>query len=123
MSQETDSFSAQLRKGVVQILILQLLSAEPLYGYALVKRLQELGDFVAGEGTVYPVLRRLEASGLLRATWSGDAGANPRKYYAVTAEGRAFLGRALGEWRRIDEAIRTLGGSGDELGRGEGAPE
>ena len=106
-----DSWNAQLRKGVVQILILQVLSEEPLYGYALVKRLESLGDFVAGEGTVYPVLRRLEAGGLLGSVWEGDGPGNPRKYYSVTSEGRRFLASAIGEWNRIDGAIRDLGGA------------
>ncbi len=110
MGSDFESWNAQLRKGVVQILVLQVLSDEPLYGYALVKRLEELGDFVAGEGTVYPVLRRLEAAGLLASVWEAEQPGNPRKYYSVTDEGRHFLGQARAEWDRIDGAIRTLGG-------------
>jgi PadR family transcriptional regulator PadR len=108
---DLESWNAQLRKGVVQILILQVLSEAPLYGYALVKRLEHLGDFVAGEGTVYPVLRRLETGGLLGSEWVGDGPGNPRKYYSVTPEGRRFLEAAIGEWSRIDTAIRQLGGA------------
>lgn len=110
MSSDLDSWNAQLRKGVVQLLILQVLAEEPLYGYALVKRLQQLGDFVAGEGTVYPVLRRLEAGGLLSSAWHEETEGNPRKYYTVTQEGHEFLRRALGEWGRIHEAVQLLGG-------------
>lgn len=113
MERDLDSWNAQLRKGVVQLLVLQVLAAEPLYGYALVKRLEELGDFVAGEGTVYPVLRRLESSGLLTSVWgSGESSpGNPRKYYHVTDEGHRFLAQATVEWDLIDAAIRTLGGA------------
>lgn len=120
MGSDLDSWNAQLRKGVVQILVLQVLAAERLYGYALVKRLEQLGDFVAGEGTVYPVLRRLESSGLLASSWEAEPPGNPRKYYSVTDEGRRFLAAARGEWDRIDEAIRTLGGANDDMGREEG---
>lgn len=120
VDRELDSFNAQLRKGVVQILVLQVLAEEPLYGYALVKRLEALGEFVAGEGTVYPVLRRLESSGLLEAMWEVGTPGNPRKYYTVTEQGRHFLRRALAEWDRIDGAIRTLGGANDEMGRETG---
>jgi PadR family transcriptional regulator PadR len=112
---DLDSWNAQLRKGVVQILILQVLAPEPLYGYAIVRRLEELGDFVAGEGTVYPVLRRLEAGGLLSSAWRSEASGNPRKYYSLTEDGKRFLGSAIQEWGRIDGAIRGLGGGSDEL--------
>ena len=115
MGSDLESWNAQLRKGVVQILILQVLAEEPLYGYALVKRLEGLGDFVAGEGTVYPVLRRLEAGGLLGSEWVADGPGNPRKYYSVTPDGTRFLAAAIGEWDRIDGAIRELGGADDGM--------
>ena len=115
MDFDLDSWNAQLRKGVIQVLILQLLADEPLYGYAIVRRLEALGDFVAGEGTVYPVLRRLEANGLLSSAWQSAETGNPRKYYSLTEDGRRFLGQAITEWNRIDEAIRGLGGDRDEL--------
>jgi len=110
MGGDFDNYSAQLRKGVIQMLVLQVLSAGPLYGYAIVKRLEELGDFIAGEGTVYPVLRRLEADGLLVSEWQQPAEGNPRKYYSVTVAGSAFLARSLQEWKRIDAAVRSLEG-------------
>ncbi|PKQ38120.1 MAG: PadR family transcriptional regulator [Actinobacteria bacterium HGW-Actinobacteria-1] len=111
MGGDFESYSAQLRKGVVQLLVLQVLSSESLYGYALVKRLEELGEFVAGEGTVYPVLRRLEADGLLSADWVNDTPGNPRKYYSVTEAGAAFLARTLEEWDRIVTAVHGLRGA------------
>ncbi len=110
MGGDFDSYSAQLRKGVIQMLVLQVLSVEPLYGYAIVKQLEALGDFVAGEGTVYPVLRRLEVDGLLVSEWQQPSDGNARKYYSVTAAGTAFLARSLEEWKRIDSAVRSMEG-------------
>jgi PadR family transcriptional regulator PadR len=110
MGDDFDSYSAQLRKGVIQMLVLQVLSVEPLYGYAIVKRLEDMGDFVAGEGTVYPVLRRLEADGFLVSEWQQPVDGNARKYYSVTVAGTVFLARSLAEWKRIDSAVRSLEG-------------
>lgn len=114
---DLDAWNTQLRKGVVQLLVLQLLSSAPLYGYGIVRRLEELGDFVAGEGTVYPVLRRLEADGLLSSEWVTDAPGNPRRYYAITPAGRGFLGAALAEWDKVAATIHDLGGDADAAPR------
>jgi len=107
------SWSTQLRKGIVELMILNLVRNEALYGYAIVRELKERGGLVAGEGTVYPVLRRLEADGLVSSAWSDEGPAGPRKYYRITAEGRAFRERALTEWETVAGAMDELGGKGD----------
>lgn len=105
-----DSWATQLRKGIVELMILSLVSREQLYGYAIVRELKERGGLVAGEGTVYPVLRRLEADGLVTAAWSDEGPAGPRKYYRITVEGRAFLARAWEEWGVVSSALDGLRG-------------
>lgn len=107
---EFSSWATQLRKGVVELMILSLVEREEMYGYAIVRELKERGGLVAGEGTVYPVLRRLEADELVTAEWSDEGPAGPRKYYRVTERGRAFLGRAWTEWDGLAEALRELRG-------------
>lgn len=107
------SWSTQLRKGIVELMILRLLEGESLYGYAIVRELKDRGGLVAGEGTVYPVLRRLEADGLVSAAWSDEGPAGPRKYYHITDAGRAFLDRAWREWKSLAGALDELG-SGDD---------
>lgn len=105
------SWLAQTRKGIVELFVLELLrSRGPLHGYGIVQALDELGDLVAGLSTVYPVLKRLEADGLVAAAWETDSPGNPRKYYELTAEGSAFLGRAREEWQRIGAAMDKLKG-------------
>jgi PadR family transcriptional regulator, regulatory protein PadR len=105
------SWLAQARKGIIELLVLELLSSRGrMHGYGIVHELDELGDLVAGLSTVYPVLKRLEADGLVEATWETGAPGNPRKYYELTKEGAAFLVRARVEWRRIGEAMDTLRG-------------
>ncbi len=108
-----DGFStwmASFRKGLVELLILQLLAERELYGYLVVQELKGLGDVAAGEATVYPVLRRLEASGYVGSRWVHEDSGNPRKYYAITPEGRAFLERALAEWDKTEAIVRALRG-------------
>ena len=103
------SWVAQLRKGVVELLALELLRARgKMHGYAIVQALEELGDLVAGVSTVYPVLKRLEADGLVKASWDTSGGGNPRKYYEVTKAGERFLETARGEWETLDGAMRAL---------------
>jgi PadR family transcriptional regulator PadR len=101
---------AQFRKGLVELLILQLLQDRELYGYLVVQELKDLGDMAAGEATVYPVLRRLEASGYVGSRWVHEDSGNPRKYYAITEDGRAFLARALAEWDKTESVVRALRG-------------
>jgi len=102
------SWATQLRKGIVELMILSLVDRQQLYGYAIVRELKERGGLVAGEGTVYPVLRRLESDHLVSAAGSDEGPAGPRKYYNITPEGRAFLGRAWAEWQSIAGAMQDL---------------
>jgi PadR family transcriptional regulator PadR len=104
------SWATQLRKGVVELMILSLVQRDALYGYAIVRELKERGGLVAGEGTVYPVLRRLEADGLVTAEWSDEGPSGPRKYYRITREGTAFLERAWAEWDTLAQALGELRG-------------
>lgn len=106
-----DSFSSwvtQLRKGVVELLLLRLLARRGrMHGYGIVRELQALGEIIAGESTVYPILKRLEAEGALAGSWSSESG-TPRKYYELTREGRAFLARGAEQWRALVDAMETL---------------
>jgi len=110
------SWMTQLRKGVVELLVLRMLaSGAELHGYRILADLRQAGDLVAGESTVYPVLRRLQDDGLVEATWSDATGGNPRKNYRITAQGRAFMERALVEWAALERAMHELGGEvGDD---------
>lgn len=108
----TDLWIVQLRKGVVELLILRLLALHgELHGYAVVKELQSLGRLIAGESTVYPVMKRLEADGLLTSHWVESSGGPPRKYYSVSATGSRFLTEAAAEWGVIVDSMRTLEGA------------
>ncbi len=88
----------ELRRGVIVLAALsQLSSAE--YGYSLLKKLADLGLDV-DQGTLYPLLRRLEAQGLLESDWKIEE-SRPRRYYVISAEGRKILPKMKKEWNDI----------------------
>ncbi|MCG3135874.1 MAG: hypothetical protein HMLKMBBP_03650 [Planctomycetes bacterium] len=98
----------ELRRGVLQVAVLALLRRKT-YGYDLLRVLAEHG-LATEEGTLYPVLRRLEQEGLLVASWD-TSGNRPRKYYESTDTGRAALQALLSAWNRVDEALRSACGA------------
>lgn len=103
MDPEIGSFETEMNRGFLQILVLALLE-EDTYGYAMVRTIRDQG-YEVEENTLYPLLRRLEKNGWVRSKW--DVGEDrPRKYYAVTGEGRALRGRLLEVWKRQDRVLR-----------------
>lgn len=112
--ENTDQWLVQLRKGVVELLVLRLLALKgELHGYAIVKELLSLGQLVAGESTVYPVLRRLDSDKLLSSRWVEAEAGPPRKYYTVTETGHEFLHEANREWDALVESMSRLEGKND----------
>lgn len=101
----------ELRRGVLQVAVLAQLRRRT-YGYDLLRRLAELG-LPAEEGTLYPVLRRLEAEGLLASSWD-TSGSRPRKYYESTDTGRAALQALLDAWDRVDRSLRAACAASDD---------
>lgn len=95
----------QLLKGVLALLLLQLLHVDEDYGYSIVVRLQRLGFDELAEGSVYPALTRLEGRGLLAARLVASSGGPARKYYRITPSGRAELARAVTAWRELTDSV------------------
>jgi len=88
----------ELRRGVIVLAVLSQLG-EQQYGYSLIKRLSESGLEI-DQGTLYPLLRRLESQGLLKSDWRIEAD-RPRRYYVLSDEGRNLLPRLKEEWTGI----------------------
>jgi DNA-binding PadR family transcriptional regulator len=95
----------ELRRGVVVIAVLSQLSA-PQYGYSLRQALAERGMPIE-EGTLYPMLRRLESQGLLASEWKIEDGP-PRRYYALSPAGKQLLKRLTASWRGVVETMDGL---------------
>ncbi|MEU4237702.1 PadR family transcriptional regulator [Actinoplanes sp. NPDC026619] len=95
----------ELRRGTVVVASLIVLRT-PGYGYSLLETLSRAG-FEVEANTLYPLLRRLEAQGLLTSEWNTDE-ARPRKFYRTTEQGDTLADTLRGEWSRIDHAITDL---------------
>lgn len=95
----------ELRRGTVVVASLTVLR-EPGYGYSLLETLSAAG-FEVEANTLYPLLRRLEAQGLLTSEWNTDE-ARPRKFYRTTARGAEIAASLRFEWGRLDHAIGDL---------------
>jgi PadR family transcriptional regulator, regulatory protein PadR len=95
----------ELRRGVVVLATLSQLRA-PRYGYELRQALAERGMLIE-EGTLYPLLRRLEAQDLLKSDWKTDSG-SPRRYYSLNADGRKLLKKLTESWQGMNEAMGRL---------------
>jgi DNA-binding PadR family transcriptional regulator len=96
----------ELRRGTVVVASLTVLRT-PGYGYSLLETLSAAG-FEVEANTLYPLLRRLEAQGLLTSSWNTDE-ARPRKFYKTTEQGDAIAATLRTEWARLDRAITDLG--------------
>jgi PadR family transcriptional regulator, regulatory protein PadR len=105
---DSDAFSKlelELRRGVVVLATLSQLRA-PRYGYELRQALADRGMSIE-EGTLYPLLRRLEAQGLLKSDWKTDSG-SPRRYYSLNADGRKLLKKLTESWQGMNHAMDRL---------------
>ena len=104
-NESLDNVVLELRRGVIVLAALsQLGTAE--YGYSLLKKLADLGLEV-DQGTLYPLLRRLEAQGLLESVWKLEE-ARPRRYYVISAEGKKLLPKMKKEWAGIVSVMDKL---------------
>ena len=101
--------SQELIKGTVIPVVLSLLKDHPRYGYEMVQLVNARtnGALNWSEGTLYPVLHKLEADGLLKAEWR-DEGNRRRKYYALSASGRRELRRRSEEWKTFVDVVGQL---------------
>ncbi|MGJ7912447.1 PadR family transcriptional regulator [Neobacillus sp. LXY-1] len=102
------SLRSQLLKGILDGCVLAVIEKKPVYGYELSKKLQEEGLGDISEGTVYPILLRLQKNGLIRGVMQpSDSGPN-RKYYHLTEQGKEALDTIASEWIQIAKPINHL---------------
>lgn len=98
----------QMKKGVLEMCILQVVSKEELYGYEIMKRVTEAFPEI-NESTVYAILRRLHADGCTESYTGEVSGGPTRKYYRVTDTGRERLEKMIAEWNEMLGAINSFG--------------
>jgi PadR family transcriptional regulator PadR len=104
------SISRELKRGSLELIVLQLLAPAEAYGYEIVSKLsaETDGDLEVTDGTLYPVLYRLERAGFVSIRWETPERGVPRKYYALTTSGRAELDRLTNEWTMFSRAMAKL---------------
>lgn len=106
-----DKYIRQMKKGVLDMLVLKLLEKDQKYGYQLISELKEKSGelFILKEGTLYPILYRLEDDGLVESCWSSPKGKQiARKYYQITARGKTALGEIGQLWLEMSDGIRRI---------------
>lgn len=106
-----DRFAQQLKKGVLEMLVLKLICKQATYGYELLSRLKEgsQGLFSLKEGTLYPILYRLEDDGLITASWTaGEGKVAPKKIYTATEKGKQENFRRQLVWQEFTVSINAL---------------
>jgi transcriptional regulator len=105
MSRPTD-----LVQGTLDLLILRVVALEPLHGWAVAQRIQQMshGHLRVGQGSLYPALHKLEQNGWIESRWGESENNRRAKYYSLTRAGRRALARETAEWQRLSAAIALV---------------
>ena len=110
MTEISPEWTAELKKGSIQLCLLALLAKHQKYGFQILHELRERSDgfFDLKEGTLYPALRRLEERGFVKSHWEERESGMPRKYYRLTERGRRALTEAIGVWDRMTRGAERV---------------
>ncbi|PYU45775.1 MAG: PadR family transcriptional regulator [Acidobacteria bacterium] len=102
-------------QGTLDMLILQIVSLEPVHGYGIAQRLDQISRSVvqANQGSLYPALHRLELKGWLRAEWKESETGREAKFYSLTASGRKQLAAEKQSWARLPGAVQLIFNEGN----------
>lgn len=107
---EIETFNKELKRGTLEMILLRLISERQMYGYELASTLEKRGGslFRIKEGTLYPILYRLENAGYIESRWETLERGVPRKYYQLTKTGTKYLEARMAEWKEFTAAISKL---------------
>ena len=98
----------ELLRGVLDLCLLAVIDQGPAYGYEMTRRLRDRGLSNVGEGSIYPLLGRLEREGLVETYRAASNGGPPRKYYRPSSTGRLALATGVSEWRAARDAVDAV---------------
>jgi PadR family transcriptional regulator PadR len=101
---------SDLLQGTLDLLILKTLELEPMHGWGITRRIQQVSDSVlqVNQGSLYPALHRLEEQGWISASWKTSENNRQAKYYALTAKGRRQLAAETENWIRLSAAVAAI---------------
>ena len=104
---------SDLLQGTLDLLILKTLELEPMHGWGITQRIQQLSDRVlqVNQGSLYPALHRLEERGWIRASWKTSENNRQARYYELTARGRKQLVEEKENWVRLSTAVARIVGA------------
>jgi PadR family transcriptional regulator, regulatory protein PadR len=108
LQEAADNWTTQLRKGVLELCILNIIGRSRVYGYDIVKQLRGVDALVVREGTIYPILSRLKRDGLVRTSLEESSAGPARKYYELTRRGEQQLVEMNTYWNQLTSGIRAL---------------
>jgi transcriptional regulator len=105
-----DEERTELLQGTLEMLILKVLSLEPMHGWGIAERIQQVSRdvFQVNQGSLYPALQRLKRKGLVSAEWRSSAHNRRARYYELTARGRGQLAQEERSWTRSVEAVNRI---------------
>jgi PadR family transcriptional regulator, regulatory protein PadR len=101
-----EAIQVQLKKGVLELCVLALLSRHDSYAYEIASRLAKGIDM--GEGTIYPLMRRMQSDGLVDTYLVESSAGPPRKYYRLTQAGKASFTAQKSEWAAFAQAVQAI---------------
>jgi len=101
---------SDLVQGTLDLLILKTVALEPMHGWAIAKRIQQLSNEVlqVQQGSLYPALHRLEQQGWITAKWDASETGRQAKFYSLTSSGRAQMEKESANWSRLSAAINLI---------------
>lgn len=107
-----ESFNAansqsQMRKGILEFIVLLIISHGRVYTSNILDRLKK-NELIVVEGTLYPLLSRLKNEGLLAYSWKESKSGPPRKYYSLTAAGKKILTQLTLTWKNLNQSVSSL---------------
>jgi PadR family transcriptional regulator PadR len=99
-----------LLQGTLDLLVLKTLALEPMHGWGIAQRIQQVSKEVlqVGQGSLYPALNRLEQRGWIESEWSTSDNNRRARFYSLTRAGRKQLEKELGEWQKLSAAIALI---------------
>jgi transcriptional regulator len=102
--------STDLLQGTLDLLILRTLALEPMHGWGIAQRIQQVSNdaLQIGQGSLYPALHRLEYKGWVRADWGPSENNRRAKYYSLTRAGKKQLQAEMASWERLTDAIALV---------------
>ncbi len=104
---KVEKTNAQMRKGVIELCVLSVISDKEVYTSDILSKMKE-AELIVVEGTVYPLLTRLKNEGILKYKWEESTSGPPRKYYSLTDEGKKTLAELTDNWNSLSNSVNRL---------------